>query len=152
MKVCLAAVFASLLLVSCGEDLTVEQQVIATLRDMEVAAESGEHFAFMTYVADGFKGQLGSMDRRAFHRFMIFQINQHRRLQAQFFPIRVQETGGDRATASFKLLVTGGGGLLPESGRVFAVETDWYRDDGDWQLTRADWEPVSLPDIPNIID
>jgi len=152
MKRFIAAVLGSLLLVSCGDDLTVEQQIIATLRDMEVAAEAGEHFEFMAYVAQEFEGQLGSMDRRAFHRFMIFQINQHRRLQAKFFPIHVREAGEGQATANFKLLVTGGGGLLPESGRVFAVETDWYRDGGDWQLTRADWEPVYLPDIPNVID
>jgi hypothetical protein len=152
MKALLAAVFAGLLLVSCGENRTVEQQIIATLRNMEVAAEAGEHFEFMTYVAHGFSGQLGSMDRRAFHRFMIFQINQHRRLQARFFPIHVRETGADLATASFNLLVTGGGGLLPESGQVFAVETGWYRESGDWLLTRADWEPVKLPDLPAVID
>lgn len=151
MKIALAAVLAGLLL-SCAEELTVEQQIIATLRDMEVAAEAGEHFEFMTFVADTFQGQLGSMDRQAFHRFMIFQINQHRRLQAQFFPIRVRETGAEQASADFNLLVTGGGGLLPESGQVFAVRTDWSRDGGDWLLTRADWEPVQLPDVPITIE
>ena len=50
------------------------------------AAEEGQHLEFMTYVADSFGAQQGSMDRREFHRFMIFQINQNRRLQAQFFP------------------------------------------------------------------
>jgi hypothetical protein len=152
MKSFLVTTLASLLLLACSENLTVEQQIIATLRDMEVAAEAGEHFEFMTYVADSFEGQLGSMDRRAFHRFMIFQINQHRRLQAQFFPIYVRETGAGQATATFNLLVTGGGGLLPESGQVFAVETAWSQAGGDWQLNRADWEPVYLPDIPNVID
>ena len=149
---CLGAVLASLLLTACAGSLTVEQQIIATLRDMEVAAEAGEHFEFMKYVADDFQGQLGSMDRQGFHRFMIFQINQHRRLQAQFFPIHVKETGEDRATANFSLLVTGGGGLLPESGRVFEVDTEWFKDGGDWLLSRADWEPVELPDIPSVID
>jgi len=152
MKVFLAAILCGALLVACGEELTVEQQVIATLRDMEVAAEAGEHFEFMTYVADSFEGQLGSMDRNAFHRFMIFQINQHRRLQAQFFPIHVQETDEYRATANFRLLVTGGGGLLPESGQVFEVETAWLADGDDWQLTRANWEPTQLPDIPTVIE
>jgi len=145
-------VLIGLLLAACSENLTVEQQIIATLRNMEVAAESGEHFDFMTYVADDFQGQLGSMDRSGFHRFMIFQLNQHRRLQAQFFPIHVTETGENLATANFSLLVTGGGGLLPESGQVFEVVTDWFKDDGDWLLTRADWEPAELPDIPSVIN
>ena len=151
-RICLGAVLAGLLFTACSESLTVEQQVIATLRSMETAAEAGEHLDFMTHVADGFQGQHGDMDRYAFHRFMIFQINQHRRLQGQFFPIHVKETGVDQATANFSLLVTGGGGLLPESGRVFEVGTAWRKDGGNWLLTRADWEPAELPDIPSVID
>ena len=137
---------AVMALASCGEKLTVEQQVIATLRNMESAAEEGRHLDFMAHVADEFSAQQGSMGRLEFHRFMIFQINQHRRLQAQFFPIYVAGSGDEGATAKFKLLVTGGAGLLPESGQLFEVETEWLRDGGDWLLRRADWEPVSLPD------
>ena len=42
MKVLLSAVITVLLLLACAKQLTVEQQVIATLRNMEVAAEEGE--------------------------------------------------------------------------------------------------------------
>ncbi len=148
MKPFLSLVLAVLLVAACGEKLSVEQQIIATLRNMEFAAEEGQHLDFMTYIADSFSGQQGSMDRREFHRFMIFQINQNRRLQAQFFPIFVSETGDDTASAHFKLLVTGGAGLLPESGQLFEVETQWVRDGGDWLLTGADWQAVRLPDLP----
>ena len=147
MRLAFSAALAALLLVACGEKLSVEQQIIATLQVMEEAAEQGEHFEFMGYVANSFSGQYGSMDRREFHRFMIFQINQNRRLHAQFFPIYVQESGKDLASAHFKLLVTGGAGLLPESGRLFEVETQWLRDGNDWMLEKADWEAVQLPDI-----
>lgn len=146
LKSILSAFLAVLLITACGKELTVEQQVIATLRNMEYAAEEGRHLDFMTYIADSFSGQQGSLDRREFHRFMIFQINQHRRLQAQFFPIFVNETGTDMASAHFKLLVTGGAGLLPESGQLFEVETAWIYSGGDWLLNRAEWEPVQLPD------
>lgn len=147
MRLVFSAALAAFLLVACGEKLSVEQQIIATLQVMEEAAEQGEHFEFMGYVANSFSGQYGSMDRREFHRFMIFQINQNRRLHAQFFPIYVQESGKDLASAHFKLLVTGGAGLLPESGRLFEVETQWLRDGNDWMLEKADWEAVQLPDI-----
>ena len=148
MRLFLCTALTGLLLAACGGNLSVEQQIIATLRSMEIAAENGEHFEFIGYVADTFEGQQGSMDRREFHRFMIFQINQHRRLQAQFFPIHVQETGNDLASAYFRLLVTGGGGLLPEHGQLFEVETRWIRNSGDWMLEYADWKVVQLPDIP----
>ena len=137
-----------LLLVACGDDLSVEQQIIATLRSMEYAAEEGEHFEFISHVADSFSGQQGTMDLREFHRFMIFQINQNRRLQAQFFPIYVKETGEGLASAHFRILVTGGGGLLPERGQLFEVETHWLLNVSDWMLEKADWEAVQLPDIP----
>ena len=137
-----------LLLSGCREELSVEQQVIASIETMEAAAEDGRHLDFMGHVAAGFQAQYESMDRREFHRFMIFQINQHRRLQARFFPIYVTETGVDTASAHFNILVTGGGNLLPESGQVFAVETSWIRDSGDWKLNFADWEPIELPDLP----
>jgi hypothetical protein len=134
------------LLSACSDKLTVEQQIIATLRNMEYAAEEGQHLNFMGYVADSFEGQQGSMDRREFHRFMIFQINQHRRLQAQFFPIYVTETSEETASAHFKILITGGAGLVPDSGQLYEVETQWLLDGGDWELSGADWEAVRLPD------
>jgi hypothetical protein len=152
MRALLLGALAGLLLVACGEELTIEQQVIATIRSMELAAEAGEHLEFMGSVADTMQAQHGDMDKRAFHRFMIFQLNQHRRLQAKFFPIHVRETGAGRAEANFHVLVTGGGGLLPDSGQVYAVESAWLRDGSDWLLEKANWEPARLPDIPSVID
>jgi len=146
MRLVSGTVLASLLLVACTEHLSVEQQIIATLQVMEEAAEQGQHLDFIGHVAGSFSGQQGSMDRRAFHRFMIFQINQNRRLHAQFFPIYVKESGEEKASAHFRLLVTGGAGLLPESGQLFDVETDWILDGDDWLLEKAAWQVVQLPD------
>ncbi len=148
MRIMIGVVLAVLLLAGCSEELSVEQQVIATLENMEQSAEEGKHFDFIGYVADDFSGQSGFMDRREFHRFMLLQMNENRRLRAQFFPIHVQENGQAGASAQFNVLITGGGGLLPERGQLFAVETDWIRDGGDWLLSKADWEPVDLPQPP----
>ncbi len=135
---------AGLLLVTCSSDLSVEQQIIASLRSMEVAAESGQHFSFMEKVAEDFSAQRGAMDRKEFHRFMLFQLNKNRRLHAQFFPIHVEESGEDQAMARFRLLVTGGSGLLPERGQIYAVETLWRRAEDDWLLQTARWEPIQF--------
>jgi hypothetical protein len=149
MRIMIGTVLAVLLLAGCSEELSVEQQVIATLENMEQSAEEGKHLDFIDYVADEFSGQSGVMNRRDFHRLMLFQMNDNRRLQAQFFPIHVQEKDTDQdsiqASAQFKILITGGGGLLPEHGQLFQVETEWIRDGSDWLLSKADWEPVQLP-------
>ena len=147
MKALLSAALASLLLFACSQELSVEQQVIATLRNMEVAAEEGEHLEFIGHVSESFSAQYGSMGRQDFHRFMIYQINQHRRLRAQFFPIYVTDLGDDQASAQFQLLVTGGAGLLPDSGQMYEVQTQWIRDGSDWMLEGAEWEPLRLPDV-----
>ncbi len=152
MKRFIAAILMSVLLTACGAELSVEQQVIASLERMEEAAEEGRHLEFMGYVDESFSGQSGVLDRRGFHRFMLFQINENRRLRAQFFPIHVQAsiTSPDtsqvatRATAQFNILVTGGAGLLPERGQLFAVDTAWVRDGDDWLLSGANWQPVAL--------
>jgi len=148
VKLAAGMVLAAWLLSACQQELSVQQQVIATLENMEQAAEEGRHMDFMGYVADDFSAQSGTLDRRGFHRFMIFQINENRRLHAQFLPIYVQETSTSESTteamARFRILITGGAGLLPERGQLFAVETAWVRDGSDWLLRKADWQPVNL--------
>ena len=158
MRFVLSTILTVGLLAACSEKLTVEQQIIATLRNMEYAAEEGQHLSFMGHVAETFAGRQGSMDRREFHRFMIFQMNENRRLHATFFPIHVREdsqkieneidgtSGRARASARFRLLVTGGGGLLPDRGQLFEVNTNWILENGDWLLLSADWEPVRMPE------
>ena len=135
-----------LLLSGCREELSVEQQVIASIETMEAAAEDGRHLDFMGHVAAGFQAQYESMDRREFHRFMIFQMNENRRMHANFFPIHVRQTGEETASAEFRVLVTGGGGLIPDRGQLFDVKTDWLLDGGDWLLYKADWETARMPE------
>ncbi|KAA9132002.1 hypothetical protein F3N42_07475 [Marinihelvus fidelis] len=126
---------------SCSSD-SVEDQVRATIDAMETAAEEGAPIAFMGHVAEDFEGRNGQMQRQDFMRFMTLQINRHSRIRAQLFPITVTDDGGNFATATFKVLVTGGGSLIPEEGQVYDVETTWIREGGDWLLWRADWRVV----------
>jgi hypothetical protein len=136
------ALLASVLLAACGSGATVEEQVRDTIGAMESAAEEGRPLDFMAYVADDFQGQGGQLTRQDFLRLMTFQISRYRRLHAQLFPIEVTDAGGGFADARFRVLVTGGQGLLPEDGQLYRVETSWTRDGGDWLLWRATWEPV----------
>jgi len=131
-------------LASCGGQLTVEQQIIATIRDMEARIEAGERRPFMAHVSEDFRGQGGSMNREQLRALMIMQLNRYQRLQGQLFPIQVVETGAGAASASFRALVTGGPSWIPESGQVFQFETHWRRVDGEWLLHAADWTPEPL--------
>ena len=153
----------AVLLAACSQPLTVEQQVIATIRQMEERIEAGERRAFMEYIAvppiqltlerameyiaEDFSGRNGRMNRDQARALVVFQLRRYERLQAQLFPIRVSETGPDSATAEFRALVTGGPGWIPERGQVYDFSTAWVRRDGDWLLLGAEWEPVPLDEV-----
>jgi len=135
------------ILSACGKPLTVEQQIIATIREMEARIEAGERRPFMQHIAEDFSGQGGSLDRDQLRALMIMQLNRYQRLQGQLFPIRVEDTGDGTASAHFRALVTGGPNWIPESGQVFEFDTRWRKDDGEWLLTAADWDPVPLEEV-----
>jgi hypothetical protein len=143
----LALAALALLLSACGQPPTVEQQVIAVIRQMEQEIESGERRAFMAHVADDFSAQSGRMNRDQVRALVVFQLRRYERLQGQLFPIRVRETGPDSADADFRALVTGGPGWIPERGQVYDFSTRWRKEDGDWLLLRADWKPVPLDEV-----
>jgi outer membrane murein-binding lipoprotein Lpp len=142
-----AAVLALLLVSGCGQELTVEQQIIAVIREMEARVEAGERRPFMTHIHPEFTAQNGAMNRDQVRALLVTQLNRYKRLQAQLLPIRVEQTGADEATARFRALVTGGPGWIPESGQVYAFESRWLRVDGDWLLLAADWDPVPLEEV-----
>lgn len=140
----LFALALALTLAACGPSGTVEDQIKARIAAMEEAGEAGERGTFMSFVADGFEAQEGTMTRDDFRRFMFIQFSERRRIQAQLFPITVEVEGPNLARARFNALVTGGGGrFLPEDGQLFDIETTWILDGGDWMLWRADWRGIT---------
>lgn len=132
---------------ACSKPLTVEQQVIATIRNMEAHVEAGERRPFMEYIAEDFSGQDGTMTRDQARAFMVYQMNRNRRLQAQLFPIQVTETSATTARATFRALVTGGANWIPERGQVYDFDTRWRRDGDDWLLVSANWTPTPLEEV-----
>lgn len=139
-------------LFSCSQPLTVEQQIIAVIREMEARIEAGERRPFMRHVADDFNGQNGRLGRDELRLLVIRQLNQYERLHAQLFPIHVSESGEKSAEASFRALITGGPGLIPESGQVYDFETHWLKQGDKWLLLRASWTPVALDEAIKYIN
>lgn len=131
-------------LAACDKPLTVEQRVIATIRDMEATIEAGERRAFMAHVAEDFTGQHEAMTRDQVNAMVLYQLNRHKRLQAQIFPIRVTETGPGFASATFRALITGGPNWIPENGKVVDFDTRWIMVDDEWMLQSASWTPALL--------
>jgi hypothetical protein len=132
---------------ACSQPLTLEQQIIAAIREMEAKIEAGERRRFMAHIAEDFTGQNGAMTREQVRAMVVFQLTRHKRLQAQLFPIHVAESGTNTASAGFRALITGGPNWIPENGRVFDFETHWRLVDDEWYLYAASWTPVALDQV-----
>jgi hypothetical protein len=134
-------------LAACSPPLSVEQQIIAVIRDMEARIEASERRPFMEHVAAEFTGQQEAMTRDQLNALVLYQLHRHQKLRAQLFPIQVIALKPEEAEARFRALVTGGPGWLPESGQVYEIETRWLRQDDEWRLISAHWKPVQIENM-----
>lgn len=132
------------MLSACGQELSVEQQVIGVIRDMESRIEARERRPFMRHVAAQFTGQNGTMNRDQFNALVLYHLHRDQNLHAQLFPIQVTSSDPGYAEARFRALLTGGAGWLPERGQIYDIVTRWQQRDDEWMLVSAQWKPAVL--------
>ncbi len=132
------------ILAACSPALSVEQQVITVIRDMEARIEAGERRPFMEHVSVEFRGQNGAMTRDQLNALVLYQLHQHQRVHAQLFPIQVTTSIPGEAEARFSALLTGGPGWLPDHGQVYDFITRWRLEDGEWVLISAQWKSGNI--------
>lgn len=107
---------------------------------MQAAIEIRDAGDVHAILADDFIGNDG-IDRRGARQLAAATFLRHRDVAARFGPVQVEMRGQGSAIARFTVLATGGsGGLLPDSGQVFDVETGWRDVDGEWRLITASWK------------
>ncbi|HKJ16947.1 MAG TPA: hypothetical protein VJ984_06355 [Xanthomonadales bacterium] len=137
----------SAMLVSCSQPLTTEQIIISRIRSMEAQIEEGERRRFMTNIAEDFRSQNGQMNRDQLRTFVVLQLTRYENLNAQLFPINVQQVNDQEAMASFNALLTGGPGWFPEDGQLYRFETFWKLEEEEWLLASAGWEPIRVGEL-----
>lgn len=117
-----------------------EQAVRTQLQALQAAIDARDAGAVEALLAEDFIGNDG-MDRRAARQLAAGMFLRYRDVGASLGPVTVELRGAGDAVARFDVLVTGGsGGLLPERGRVYAVQTGWRDVDGAWLLRSAQWQ------------
>jgi hypothetical protein len=134
------AMIAALALAACGGE-SPEQAVRRQVDAMQAAIDARDAGALHDMLAEDFVGNEG-MDRRAARQLAAAVFLRHRDVRAKVGPVSVELRGKSDAIARFSVLATGGsGGLLPESGQAYQVETGWRLVDGEWRLLNASWAP-----------
>ncbi|MBN8263325.1 MAG: nuclear transport factor 2 family protein [Xanthomonadales bacterium] len=133
-----------LLVVSACSRSDPEQAVRAQVDALQQAIDARDAGAVEDLLAEDFIGNEG-MDRRGAKQLAAGVFLRHREIGARFGPVTVELRGEREAIARFSVLATGSsGGLLPEQGQVYQVQTGWRLQDGDWKLLNASWTPPGV--------
>ena len=133
-----------LLVVSACSRSDPEQAVRAQVDALQQAIDARDAGAVEDLLAEDFIGNEG-MDRRGAKQLAAGVFLRHREIGARLGPVTVELRGEREAIACFSVLATGGsGGLLPEQGQVYQVQTGWRLQDGDWKLLNASWTPSGV--------
>lgn len=129
-----------LALASCSSP-PPEQAVRAQIAAMQAAIDAKDAGKVGDLLAEDFVGNDG-MDKRGARRMATGIFLQYRNVTGRIGPVTVELRGADDAIARFTVLATAGsGGLVPQDGQVFEVETGWHREGSDWLLRSASWKP-----------
>ena len=132
------AIAAALLLAGCAKD-DPEQAVRAQVDALQAAIDARDAGDIEALLAEDFVGNDG-LDRRGAKQLAAGVFLRHREVAAKVGPVSVEVRGNGDAIARFSVLATGGsGGLLPEQGQLYQLETGWRQADGEWKLVNASW-------------
>ncbi|MFT3757222.1 MAG: nuclear transport factor 2 family protein [Pseudoxanthomonas sp.] len=116
-----------------------ESRLRGQLATMQQAIGQRDAGAFMQGVAEDFDGN-GDMDRAALHKFLRVQILANTRIGVVTGPQDVQ-VSGQTARVRFTAVLSGGSGrFVPDSARIWKVDTGWRVEGDDWRLHYARWE------------
>lgn len=126
------------LLAGCSRT-PAEEAIRQSLIDMAAALEARNSATIIEHLDENFRseGAHGGLDRRGVQRTLMLIFYRHRDISVTLTNIQVEPdpVNRSRASATFNALTTGGdGGLLPTSGELYRVESEWRLVDGEWKL------------------
>ncbi|MDN5781404.1 MAG: nuclear transport factor 2 family protein [Luteimonas sp.] len=118
---------------------SAEQALRRDIASLQAAIESRDARGMAKFLADDFVGNDG-LDRDGARRLAAVYFMRNARIGITPGPLDIR-LQGDHATLHTTAMLTGGaGGLLPETGRVYAITAGWRMEDGEWRMTSLSWD------------
>lgn len=134
-------VVAALALAACAR-APAEQRLRDTVAAMQAAVEAREPRDFLRHVSADFTGNAGQVDREGLHNLLRAVVLRNERIGVVLGPADI-ELSGDRARLRLRVTLTGSaGGLIPERGAVYAIDSGWKQEGDAWRCISASWEQV----------
>lgn len=130
---------ALLVLTACARP-DAEQQLRASFAAAQQGLVDRKTGDVMSHVSRDFVGK-GGLDHDGVRRMLALQFLRHSDIGVRTGPLEVS-LQGESARVRFTAFTTGGaGGLIPDTGQVYSVDSQWRREGGDWKLLSLEWEP-----------
>lgn len=133
------ALLAALVLLAACTRPTPEARLRGRLADLEHAIDARDAVALKGLLADDFIGPDG-LDKAGAVRLAQGLFLRYRDVGVHAGPFDVKRTGAIATVRCDAVLTGGAGGPLPDTGRAYAVASDWRLQDGDWRLVAIEWK------------
>ena len=134
-------VVVALALAACAR-APAEQRLRDTVAAMQAAVEAREPRDFLRHVSADFTGNAGQVDREGLHNLLRAVVLRNERIGVVLGPPDI-ELSGDRARLRLRVTLTGSaGGLIPERGAVYAIDSGWKQEGDAWRCISASWEQM----------
>lgn len=136
---CVWSVVALLLALAAGCARTPPEQALRDqIAALQAAIEDRDARAVRESLAEDFIGEAG-LDREGARRLAAVYFLRNAQIGMTIGPLDIA-LQDEHATVGCTVVLTGGsGGLLPESGRLYNVETGWRLHGDEWRMTSATW-------------
>jgi hypothetical protein len=134
-------------LAGCGSRSAPEDELRAVMAQAEAAAEHRDAADLLNLVAADYRDDRGNDAgeiRRYLRGFLI--ANQSIHLLSRIDDIEIMGEGVARVRATVGMLgrdaAAGGDADWDLAGSVYEFDLTFARDDGEWRVTSADWQPA----------
>ena len=94
----------------------------------------------MQGLADDFRTREGHLSQDI-NRMLFVQFRQNKHIQVFLYEMDINLMS-DIADVQLEALLLGSSQWLPERGRRYRVKMRWHKQDGDWLLSRLDWQAL----------
>ena len=133
-------VFIAYAMVACSKT-PPEQAILANVDAIQSALESKNTGDVMAHFKEDFLGN-GYLGKPELRRFLVAQFLQHRNVNLLITSMEVDHRPELPLSATIKgvVVVTGAERILPDDGRLFAINGKWRLVEDTWLLENLSWE------------